>query len=129
MRPPLHTHSTLACLLDADPLWTLCRRSLLGRILESNDILHTGVGSKSRAYARCRDRARAREAVARGCGRSVSWRAQGASAALAPNVWLRLVLCRAHACPPPCGFRGAPGSNRILKVYQKFSAGYLPREQ
>ena len=24
MRPPLHTHSTLACLLDADPLDALC---------------------------------------------------------------------------------------------------------
>ena len=70
--PPLHACSMLT-------RWTLCRRSLLGRILESNDILHTGVGSESRAYARCRDRARAREAVARGCGRSVSWRAQGAS--------------------------------------------------
>jgi hypothetical protein len=23
MRPPLHTHSTLACLLDADPLASL----------------------------------------------------------------------------------------------------------
>ena len=98
--PPLHACSMLT-------RWTLCRRSLPGRILESNDISHTGAGSERRAYARCRDRARAREAVARGCGRSVSWRAQGASAALAPNVWLRLVLCRAHACPPPCGFRGA----------------------
>ena len=63
--PPLHACSMLT-------RWTLCRRSLPGRILESNDISHTGVGSERRAYARCRDRARAREAVARGCGRSVS---------------------------------------------------------
>ena len=40
-------------------------------------------------------------------GRGQSREALGARAALAPNVWWRLALCRAHACPPPCGFRGA----------------------
>ena len=40
-------------------------------------------------------------------GRGQSREALGARAALAPNVWWRLALCRAHACPPPCGFRRA----------------------
>ena len=49
MALPLHTHSTLARLCSMLTRWTLCRRSLLGRILESNDILHIGVESARRA--------------------------------------------------------------------------------
>ena len=107
MRPPLHTHSTLACLLDADPLDSLSQIIARAHLGVQRHLAYRRGQRETAACARCRDRARSREAVARGCGRSVSWRAQGASAALAPNVWLRLVLCRAHACPPPCGFRGA----------------------
>ena len=64
MRPPLHTHSTLARLLDADRM-PLCRRSMLGRILESKHISHIDVESASRACDPRRGRARARSARAR----------------------------------------------------------------
>ena len=49
----------------------LCHRSLLGRIFESKNISHIGVDSARRACHLRRGRARAREAVARGLGRSV----------------------------------------------------------
>ena len=62
--PPLHACSMLTCLL-------LCHRSLLGRIFESKNISHIGVDSARRACHLRRGRARAREAVARGLGRSV----------------------------------------------------------
>ena len=66
---PLHTHSTLARLLDADRL-PLCHRSVLGRIVESKNFSHTDVDSAGRACDPRRGRGRAREAVARGRGRS-----------------------------------------------------------
>ena len=62
--PPLHACSMLTCLL-------LCHRSLLGRIFESKNISHIGVDRARRACHLRRGRARAREAVARGLGRSV----------------------------------------------------------
>jgi hypothetical protein len=62
--PPLHACSMLTCL-------PLCHRSLLGRIFESKNISHIGVDSARRACHLRRGRARAREAVARGLGRSV----------------------------------------------------------
>jgi hypothetical protein len=67
---PCIAHCTLARLLDADRM-PLCRRSMLGRILESWHISHIDVESASRACHLRRGRARAREAVARGLGRSL----------------------------------------------------------
>ena len=61
---PLHARSMLTRL-------PLCRRPLLGRIFESNDISHSAVESARRACDQRRGRARARKAVARGCLRSV----------------------------------------------------------
>jgi hypothetical protein len=49
--------------------WPLCRRSLLGRIFESNDISHSAVESARRACDRRRGWARACEALARGFAR------------------------------------------------------------
>ena len=69
---PCIAHCTLARLLDADRM-PLCRRSMLGRILESKHISHIDVESASRACDPRRGRARAREALARGRGRLVSW--------------------------------------------------------
>ena len=69
---PCIVHCTLARLLDADRM-PLCRRSMLGRILESKHISHIDVESASRACDPRRGRARAREALARGRGRLVSW--------------------------------------------------------
>jgi hypothetical protein len=71
MSPRLHTHCTLARLLDADRM-PLCRRSMLGRIFESKHISHIDVESASRACDPPRGRGRAREALARGRGRFVS---------------------------------------------------------
>jgi hypothetical protein len=70
MRPPLHSPCTFARLLDADRM-PLCRRPLLGRIFESKHISHTAVESARRACDRSRGRARACEALARGCARCV----------------------------------------------------------
>jgi hypothetical protein len=70
MRPPLHSPCTFARLLDADRM-PLCRRPLLGRIFESKHISHSAVESARRACDRRRGRARAREALARGCARCV----------------------------------------------------------
>ena len=70
MRPPLHSPCTFARLLDADRM-PLCRRPLLGRIFKSKHISHTAVESARRACDRSRGRARAREALARGCARCV----------------------------------------------------------
>jgi hypothetical protein len=78
MSPRLHTHCTLARLLDADRM-PLCRRSMLGRIFESKHISHIDVESASRACDPPRGRGRAREALARGRGRFVSWPCSGAS--------------------------------------------------
>ena len=72
MRPPLHSPCTFARLLNADRM-PLCRRSMLGRILESKHISHIDVESASRACDPRRGRGRAREALARGRGRFVSW--------------------------------------------------------
>jgi hypothetical protein len=62
---PLHACSMLI-------RWTLCHRSLCGRIWESKNISHIDVESSSRACDRRRGWARTRKAVARSCGRSVS---------------------------------------------------------
>jgi hypothetical protein len=70
MRPPLHSPCTFARLLDADRM-PLCRRSMLGRILESKKISHIDVESARRACGSRRGWARAREALARGCARCV----------------------------------------------------------
>jgi hypothetical protein len=80
MRPPLHTHSTLACLLDADPLDSLLQiiaRAHLGvqehpayRRGERKPLLRSLLGSGG-----------ARKALARGCGRCV------------------LLPCSARRCP------------------------------
>ena len=56
MRPPLHSPCTFARLLDADRM-PLCRRPLLGRILESKHMSHIDVGSERRACDRRRGRA------------------------------------------------------------------------
>ena len=62
--PPLHACSMQTCL-------PLCHRSVLGRIWESKNFSHIGVDSAGRACDPRRGRGRAREAVARGRGRSV----------------------------------------------------------
>ena len=94
MRPPLHSPCTFARLLDADRM-PLCRRPLLGRILESKHISHSAVESARRACDPRRGRARAREALARGRGRFVPfgralcvvvWRASRLHALLATHV-------------------------------------------
>ena len=72
--PPLHACSMLT-------RWTLCCRSLLGRIWESKNIPHIVVGSASRSCGHCWGRGRARKALARGCGRCV------------------LLPCSARRCP------------------------------
>ena len=64
MRPPLHSPCTFARLLDADRM-PLCRRSMLGRILESKKISHIDVESARRACGSRRGWARARSARAR----------------------------------------------------------------
>ena len=70
MRSRLHSPCTFKRPLDADRM-PLCRRPLLGRIFESKDISHSAVESARRACDRRRGRARAREALARGCARCV----------------------------------------------------------
>ena len=87
--PPLHACSMLTCLL-------LCHRSLLGRIFESKNISHIGVDSARRACHLRRGRARAREAVSRGLGRSVLCRVLcvSSSGAQAACAWTLL----SHIC-------------------------------
>jgi hypothetical protein len=95
LRPPLHTISFLASLLDADRL-PLCLRSVLGRIWESKNFSQIDVESASRACDRRRGRARAREAAARRCGRSVFFAVLSASlsgAQVAYACTLSLYIC------------------------------------
>ena len=55
MRPPLHTHSTLARVLELT-CWTVCHRSLCGHIFESKNISHSVVESAGCASDRRRGR-------------------------------------------------------------------------
>ena len=104
MRPPLHTHSIPARLLELTRC-TLCHRSVLGRIWESKNFSHIGVDSAGRACDPRRVRGRARKAVARGRGRSAfavlcvsSFGAQAAS--------VHVLCCRTcvNGCVPLGGF-------------------------
>ena len=63
------SHADSACAMLT--CCSACRRTMRGRIFESKNISHIGVDSARRACHLRRGRARAREAVARGLGRSV----------------------------------------------------------
>jgi hypothetical protein len=98
LRPPLHTISFLASLLDADRL-PLCLRSVLGRIWESKNFSQIDVESASRACDRRRGRARAREAAARRCGRSVFFAARHCPARKSPMHALCRCTCVSSRVP------------------------------
>ena len=104
MRPRLHTHSIPACLPSMLTRMPLCRRSLCGRIWESNIIPHIVVGSASRSCGHCRGRARVRRVLARGCGCCVLL-----CGALRVLVWRASRLCMYFVVAHVCEWSRAPG--------------------